>query len=154
MKSLARLAPICFLAIASYAQQATTLPIIVEGASQSSLPLQVSDLKVDVNHESVPVASLTSLSDKHLQYVLINDARVHVDWPGGTDQQEHVAKELLKQVISPGSDIGTLVNFGDEVFLDVQNEKDPKKLSSRISATTTGPTRLNPVRGARTRIVC
>jgi len=142
MKCLARLAPFCFLTIASYAQQTISLPIIVEGASQSSLPIQAANVKVEVNHEPVPVASATSLSDKHLQYVLINDARVHVKWPGGTDQQAQVAKELLKQVITPGSDIGTLINYGDGVFLDVENERDPKKLSSKIAADATSPTRL------------
>jgi len=142
MKSLACLASCCFLAIASYAQETTALPIIVAGATQSSIPVRVSDFKVEVNNEPVSVASLTSLSGKPLQYVLINDQRLHNQWPGGRDQQAHVAKELLKQVVSSGSDIGTLVNYSDAVFLDVQDERDPKKLSSQIRATGIGPARL------------
>ena len=142
MKSLACLALCCFLTIASYAQETIALPIIVSGATQSSVPVRVSDFKAEVNAEPVVVASLTSLSGKPLQYVLINDQRLHNQWPDGRDQQEHVAKELLKQVVSSGSDIGTLVNYSDDVFLDVQNERDPKKLSWQIHATGIGPARL------------
>jgi hypothetical protein len=104
--------------------------------------VRVSDFKVEVNNEAVAVESLTSLSGKPLQFVLINDQRLHNQWPGGRDQQAYVAKELLKQVVTSGSDIGTLVNYSDAVFLDVQNEKDPKKLSSQIRATGIGPARL------------
>jgi hypothetical protein len=128
--------------LASYAQETTALPIIVAGATQSSIPVRVSNFKVEVNNEPVAVASLTSLSCKPLQYVLINDQRLHNEWHGGADQQAHVAKELLKQVVSSGSDIGTLVNYSDEVFLDVQDERDPNKLSSQIRATGIGPARL------------
>jgi len=142
MKSLAYLASCCFLAVASDAQETTALPIIVAGATQSSIPVGALNLKVEVNDKPVVVASLTSLSGKPLQYVLINDQRLHNQWPGGRDQQANVAKELLKYVVSSGSDIGTLVNYSDEVFLDVQDERDPKKLSSQIRATGIGPARL------------
>jgi len=142
MKPTAGLVPCCILAVASYAQQTIALPIIVGGATQSSTSVQVSEFRAEVNHDPVSIVSVTSLSDQHLQYILINDQRLASQWPGGTGQQVHVAKELLKQVISPGSDIGTLVNYGDAVFLDVQNEKDPEKLSRQLSPSATGPTRL------------
>jgi hypothetical protein len=104
--------------------------------------VQASDFKVEVNNEPVAVASLTSLSGRLLQYVLINDQRLHNQWPGGRDQQAHVAKVLLKQVVSSGSDIGTLVNYSDAVFMDVKDERNPDKLSSQIRATGIGPARL------------
>lgn len=130
------------MAIALYSQEKTALPIIVAGATQSSIPVRASDFKVEVNNEPVPVASLTSLSGKPLQYVLIHDQRLHDQWPGGSYQQEQVAKELLRQVISSDSDTGTLVSYSDEVFLDVKDETNPKKLSSQIHTTGIGPAQL------------
>lgn len=143
MKSLARLAPCVFLfVVASYAQERAAVPIIVSGASQSSIPVQLSDFKVEVNHEPVSIASVIPLSGKHLRYVLVTDERIFNDWPGGRDQQINVAKEFLKQVISPSADVGTLVGYGDFVALGPQNERDPKKLSSKIQTSQSGPTRL------------
>jgi len=143
MKSLVRLALCVFLIIvASYAQETTAVPIIVAGSSQSSIPVQRSDFKVEANHEPVSVASVMPLSGKHLRYVLIHDARLHNDWPGGAAQQMHVAKELLKQVISPGVDTGTLVSYGELMLLGSQNQRDPQKLASEIGADRINPARL------------
>jgi len=47
----------------------------------------------------------------------------------------NVAAKFLKQVIVAGADIGTLVNSGDHVLLDVQNETDPAKLASKLDRT-------------------
>jgi len=118
------------------------VPIIVAGASQSSISAQPSDFKVEVNHDPVSVTSVMPLSGKHLRYVLIHDARLHDDWPGGVDQQIHVAKEFLKQVISPGVDTGTLVSYGELVDLGPQNQRDPRKLASEVGTGRIGPARL------------
>jgi von Willebrand factor type A domain len=143
MRPVAALVPCIFLMlVASSAQETAAIPIIVAGASQSSIPVQPSDFNVDVNSKPVSVASLIPLSGKHLRYVLINDARAHDDWPGGTDQQIHVAKEFLKKVISPGVDTGTLVSYGELVLLGPQNEKDPRKLASEVGLGRTSPARL------------
>ena len=143
MKLLAALAPCIFLmVVASAAQETTAVPVIVASTSQSSIPVQLSDFKVEINHEPVSVASVVPLSGKHFRYVLIHDARVHNNWPGGTDQQIHVAKEFLKQVISPGVDTGTLVSYGEEVLLGPENERDPRKLASEVSVHRINPARL------------
>jgi hypothetical protein len=143
MKLLAALAPCIFLvAVASSTQETPAVPIIVTGTSQSSIPSQLSDFKVEVNHEPVSVASVVPLSGKHFRYVLIHDARVYDNWPGGTDQQIHVAKEFLKQVISPGVDTGTLVSYGEEVLLGPENERDPRKVASEVGVHRSSPARL------------
>jgi hypothetical protein len=143
MKLLAALAPCLFLMVAaSPAQETAAVPVIVASAPQSSIPIQPSDFKVQVNHEPVSVASVVPLSGKHLRYVLIHDGRIHNDWPGGTDQQIHVVKEFLKQVVSPGVDTGTLVSYGELVVLGPQNERDPRKLSSEVDAVRGNPARL------------
>jgi hypothetical protein len=134
MKCLSPLIVGCLIAV-SYGQQTASVPIIVAAAEPSSPSLQASDLKVEVNHQPTTVVSLTSIAGEHLQYVLINDRRVRTQWPGGTEQQVNVAAKFLKQVIVAGADIGTLVNSGDHVLLDVQNEKDPAKLASKLDRT-------------------
>lgn len=143
MKLLAVVAPyIVLMAVASSAQETTSVPIIVAGASQSSTQVQLSDLKVEVNGAPVPGVSVTPLSGKHLRYVLVHDARVYDNWPGGTDQQIHVSKELLKQVISPSVDSGTLISYGELVLLGPKNEKDPRKLASEVVTDRASPARL------------
>jgi hypothetical protein len=95
-----------------------------------------------VNHGPATVSSVTSLSGKRLQYLLLNEARPFSNWPGGTDQQIHVSRELLQQVISPDSDTGTLENYAAQIFIAPQNEKTSKKLASEVRTDMTGPTRL------------
>jgi von Willebrand factor type A domain len=141
MKFLAWFHSCCLLVPACYAQDISA-PIIVAGASQSSVAIQGSDLRVEVNQQPIAGVSLTPLSNKHLKYAVIYDEELHPDWFGGHDQQEHVAKEFLKQVISPGSDVGTYFGFGSDVILGPENEKDPRKVSSEIRATQISPTRL------------
>jgi hypothetical protein len=85
---------------------------------------------------------VTPLSGKHLRYVLVHDARVHNNWPGGTDQQKHVSTEFLKQVVSPGVDTGTLVSYGELVLLGPKNERDPRKLASELRTDRANPARL------------
>jgi hypothetical protein len=120
------------LTAASYGQQNVSIPIIVAG-SQTLLALKTTDLKVEVNHQLVSVTSVTPLSGQHLQYVLMNGFGGRSHWPSGLDQQADVATKFLKEVVVAGSDDGTLVNFGErQVFLDVQNERDPRKLSAKL----------------------
>jgi len=128
------------------------VPIIVGTAEPSSPSLQASDLKVEVNHQPATVASLTSLAGEHLQYVLINEKRGRSLWPGGTEQQVSVAAKFLKQVISPGSDIGTLVNPESRFFVDVRNETNPGKLSSELNYGGSGAPALYDAIVASTRI--
>jgi hypothetical protein len=134
MKRLSPLIVGCLVAV-SYGQQMASVPTIVATAEPSSPSLQASDLKVEVNHQPATVVSLTSFAAEHMQYVLINDRRIRSKWPGGTEQQVSVAAKFLRQVIAPRADIGTLVNSGDGVILDVQNEKDPAKLASKLDRT-------------------
>ncbi|HMK22398.1 MAG TPA: hypothetical protein VK466_08680 [Terriglobales bacterium] len=114
------------------------MPIVVAGPSQSAVPVRVSDFTAEVNHQPVTIASVTSLSGRHLQYELIYDARLHTDW----DDELHVAKELLKLVITPGFDTGTLVSYGELVLLGSQNGRDPRKLASEVGADRISPARL------------
>jgi hypothetical protein len=134
MKRLSLLIVGSLVALA-HGQQTASVPIIVAAAEPSSHSVQAADLKVEVNHQSATVVSLTSFASKHLQYVLINDRRVRTKWPGGTEQQVNVASKFLKQVVAVGADIGTLINSGDGVILDAQNEKDPAKLASKLDRT-------------------
>lgn len=119
---------LCCLTVSSYSQQTTSVPIIVGAGDRSSISIKASDLKVEVNHQPVVVTSITPLAGEHLQYVLLNDQSGRTRWPGGIKQQADLADQFLKQVVVTGSDLGSLVNFGDSVYIDVQNEKDPRNL--------------------------
>ncbi len=125
-----------------HGQQTISVPIIVASGDHASISVKEADLKAEVNHQPVAIASVTPLAGKHLQYVLLNDQSGSTRWPDGIKQQTEVADQLLKQVVAAGSDIGSLVNFGDDVFIDVQNEKDPLKLAGKLERTGRGGTKL------------
>jgi len=133
---------LCCLTAVLHGQQTISVPIIVAGGDHASISVKDADLKAEVNHQPVAIASVTPLAGKHLQYVLLNDQSGSTRWPDGIKQQTEVADQLLKQVVAAGSDIGSLVNFGDDVFIDVQNEKDPLKLAGKLERTGRGGTKL------------
>jgi len=74
-------------------------------------------------------ASPTSV---RLHYALLNDTSGRTLWPNGIRQQVKLEDEFLSAVIKPGADFGSLVNFADAYFLDVQNSTDPKNIEKRI----------------------
>ncbi len=69
-----------------------------------------------------------------LQYILLNDASRLTHWPGGTEQQVNIATQFLKQVVMPGSDVGSLVNFSDNgsIFLGVANSTQPHDIAKKL----------------------
>lgn len=135
MKRLASLILCCFVGPALYGQQAVNVPIAIIVDDQDSISLNLADLKAEVRHQPAVVTSITSLAGKRLQYVLLNDASGRNQWPNGIKQQTDAADQLLRQVIVAGSDVGSLVNFGQEVYIDVQNENNPQKLAAKLERT-------------------
>jgi hypothetical protein len=127
----------CFLNGVLYGQQTISVPLIVEG-DQATLSLKDSDLKVEVNHQPVAVLSITPLGGEHLHYALINAERKNTLWPKGSAQQIDVAGQFLKEVITAGVDIGSLINFSDEYFLDVSDQKDPQQLAAKLMSDRSG----------------
>jgi len=67
-----------------------------------------------------------------LHYALLNDTSGRTLWPNGIRQQVKLEDEFLTEVIKPGADFGSLVNFADAYFLDVQNSTDPKDIEKKI----------------------
>jgi hypothetical protein len=137
MKRLVLVILSCFLNGVLYGQQTISVPIIVEG-DQAALLLRDSDLKVEVNHQPVTVSSFTPLAGQHLLYALINGERRNTLWPKGSAQQVDVAAQFLKEVITAGVDIGSLINFSDEYFLDVSDQKDPQQLAAKLMNDRSG----------------
>jgi len=123
----------CCLSACLYGQQTVGLPIIVDFGDQATA-LTISDVKVEVNRQPVAVESITPLAGQHLQYALINAERQKTLWPGGAKQQIDVASQFLKQVVVAGFDIGSLVNFSVESYLDVSDQKDPRQLAAKLLA--------------------
>ena len=78
--------------------------------------------------QAAPPAATTSW-----QYVILNDKSGRTLWPGGTKQQADVAVQFLKSVVKQGSDVGSLVNFNDEYFLDVANSTNPDELAVKLA---------------------
>jgi hypothetical protein len=137
MKRLVLVIISCSLNAALFGQQTIFVPVIVEG-DQAALSLKDSDLKVEVNHQPVTVSSFTPLAGQHLLYALINGERKNTLWPKGSAQQIDVAGQFLKEVITAGVDIGSLINFSDEYFLDVQDQKDPQQLAAKLMNDRSG----------------
>jgi hypothetical protein len=130
-----RVWPVLLLCLAgtSYGQQTVRIPIIVNGGSEGAIPV----LKVEVDHEPAPMTSVTALAGQHLQYVLMNDGTVNSQWSGGIKQQTDIADRLLKELVS-GSDTGSLINFTEEINIDVVNQKNPQQLSARLERNGKG----------------
>ena len=122
-----------FLPVTLYAQRTLSIPVIVVHQGESAVWVKVSDLKVDIDSTPTTIVSLTPLAAAHLQYVLLNDQSGKSFWPGGISQQVDVASQFLEQVIVPGADSGSLVNFNDEVFLDVKSETDSHKILAHLA---------------------
>ena len=122
---------VCCLTRASWCQQTVAVPIFVDGG-QARVSIKDGDLKAEVNGQPVAIQSVTSIASEHLQYGLLNDQNRHTRWPDGNQHQTKLAKGFLKQVMVAGSDTGTSFNFGEEVFLDVQNETNPQKLAAKL----------------------
>ena len=131
-----------FVTATLYAQRTVSIPVIIVQERESATWVKASDLKVDIDSAPTTIVSLTPLAANHLQYVLLNDQSGKSFWPGGINQQVDVASEFLKQVITPGADSGTLVNFSDEVFLDVKSETDPHKILAHLARHGIGGTRM------------
>jgi hypothetical protein len=136
MKRLVVVILSCFFNGVLYGQT-ISVPVIVEG-DQATLSLRDSDLKVEVNHQPVTVSSLTPVTSQHLLYALINAERKHTLWPSGSAQQIDVAGQFLKEVITAGVDIGSLINFADEYFLDASDTKDPQQLAAKLRNDRSG----------------
>src|ERR1700724_406533 len=140
MKGLASLILCCLVGVALYGQQAVSVQIAIIVEDRDSTSLNLSDLKVEVGNQPAAVTSITSLAGERLQYLLLNDASGRNQWPNGTKQQTDAADQLLRQVVVASSDVGSLVNFSDEVFIDVQNENNPQKLAAKLERTGRGGT--------------
>jgi hypothetical protein len=57
------------------------------------------------------------------------------------EQQVNLASQFLEQVVRPGTDIGSLVNFGENFYLDVQNSTKPADIKAKLIREGRGGTR-------------
>jgi hypothetical protein len=140
MKRLASLIVCCFVGPCLYCQQTADFNVAIIVDDESSISLQLSDLKAEVDHQPVAVTSITPLAGKCLQYSLLNDASKSNRWPDGIKQQTDAADQLLKQVVAGSSDVGSLINFNDEVYIDAQNLNNTQKLASKLERRGSGGT--------------
>jgi hypothetical protein len=72
-------------------------------------------------------------SGTSLQYVLLNDKSARTFWPGGIEEQADAAAQLLKEVVKPGSDVGSLINFNQEFLMEVENSTDPAEITAKLA---------------------
>src|SRR5581483_2802274 len=68
----------------------------------------------------------------NLHYALLNDTSGKTLWPRGMEQQVNLVSQFLEQVVRPGTDIGSLVNFGEKFYLDVQNSTKPADIKAKL----------------------
>ena len=76
------------------------------------------------------------------QYVLLNDESGKTLWPGGIEEQANAAAQLLKEVVRPGTDLGSLVNFNEDFPLDVENTTNPDEIAAKLARHGRQGTRL------------
>ncbi len=77
-----------------------------------------------------------------LQYVLLYDKSEKTLWPGGLEAQAAAASQLLKEVMRPGADVGTLVNFDEDFSIALENSTQPDDISAKLARQQSGGTRL------------
>ncbi|MGZ4788661.1 MAG: vWA domain-containing protein [Terriglobales bacterium] len=75
-----------------------------------------------------------------MQFVLLNDQSGSSKWPAGTAQQAFFEDVLLKTLMVPGVDRGSLLNYNDEFYFDAQNVSDPAVISGKIVRAGRGGT--------------
>ena len=76
------------------------------------------------------------------QYVILNDKSGRTLWPGGIEEQANAAAQLLKEVVKPGSDLGSLVNLNEDFPLDVENSTNPDEVAAKLDRHGRQGTRL------------
>lgn len=129
------------LAGISYGQQTARVPIIILGGEDAAIAANSPILKVEVDHEPAGMTSITPLVGQHLRYLLMNDGSAGNQWQGGIKQQTQVADQLLKQLVS-NADVGSLINFADDIYIDVASEQNAQLLSAKLERQGKGGTAL------------
>lgn len=86
--------------------------------------------------------TLPSAPSERLQYALLNDTSGTTLWPHGIGQQVKLEDQFLNEVVKSGTDVGSLVNFADNFYLDVQNSTDPNNIKAKIVHDQRGGTRV------------
>jgi len=94
-------------------------------------------LALPLSGQTVP----TSETPLNLHYALLNDTSGKTLWPKGTEQQVTLASQFLDQVVRPDTDIGSLVNFSEDFYLDVQNSTKPAEIKTKLIREGHGGTR-------------
>jgi hypothetical protein len=69
---------------------------------------------------------------KRFHYVLLNDTGGGTLWPKGMGQQVTAEIQFLRQVVSTDSDVGSLVNFDQDSYLDVKDSSNPDDIIYKI----------------------
>src|SRR5881394_1887918 len=77
-----------------------------------------------------------------LQYVLLYDKSGRTLWPGGIEEQANAASQLLEDVVRPGKDVGTLVNFDEDFSIVVENSNQPDDISAKLTRQGSHGTRF------------
>jgi hypothetical protein len=95
-------------------------------------------LALPLSGQAVP----TSGTRLNLHYALLNDASGKTLWPKGTEEQVKLIIQFLDQVVQPDSDIGCLVNFGEDFYLDVQNSTRTSEIKAKLIREGHGGTRV------------
>jgi len=93
----------------------------------SYLPI-VLCLALPLSSQAVPSAG----TPLNLHYALLNDTSGKTLWPKGMEQQVNLESQFLEQVVRSGTDIGSLVNFGENFYLDVQNSTKPADIKAKL----------------------
>ena len=82
-----------------------------------------------------------SVTGLRLQYALLNDTSGKNLWPNGIKQQVNLENQFLAEIVKPGSDVGSLVNFAEEFFIEVQNSTNPDEIKAKIGLVERGGTK-------------
>ena len=77
-------------------------------------------------------AQQSALSGTKWDYVVLYDGSGRTLWPRGTEQQANLATQFLKDVVHPGSDMGSLIGFADQTSIDVKNSTNPSELAAML----------------------
>jgi hypothetical protein len=130
MRELAILFTLFLSCSAASGQTEYKLSIIVSGPAS----FHGTDLRCSIAGKSAAITAIEPQRDRTLHYVLLNDqsGSGQSNWPKGVAEQAAYEDAFLNSIVKKNMDVGTLINFNDETYIDVMNEKDPSVLSSKI----------------------
>jgi hypothetical protein len=119
------------------AQETISVPVILHARSGTTT-INVADFTVTIKGKKTSVKAIKPLADYPLHYVIVHDSSGSEKKNAKNGTLNSAPELLLRQIVKSGHDRGSLVNFSNDPYIDVQESDDPSKLLDKLERTPNG----------------